>query len=62
MEMIEIFGGDIDRYIYAILIFTLFQVSRVFLRKIVYKLVQKTSNAYDNEILAAIKKPIDFYL
>ena len=58
--MIEIFGTELDNYIYAILIFMFFQFFRVFFRKITYKLVEKTSNKYDDEILASIKKPIDF--
>lgn len=58
--MIEIFGTELDNYIYAILIFMFFQFFRVFFRKLAYKLVQKTSNKYDDEILASIKKPIDF--
>ena len=56
----EFFGKQIDSYIYAILVFTFFQVSRVIFRKVMYKLVEKTSNQYDDEILEAIKKPIDF--
>ena len=58
--MVEIFGGDIDRYIYALLIFIFFQVFRVFLRKIAYAIVKKTSNRYDDDILDAIKRPVDF--
>jgi MscS family membrane protein len=58
--MIEIFSRDIDKYIYAILIFIFFQIFRVALRKILYYIVKKTSNKYDNDILDAIKKPVDF--
>ncbi|MEA3383062.1 MAG: mechanosensitive ion channel family protein [Campylobacterota bacterium] len=58
--MIELFNPQTDRYIYAILIFVFFQVFRVFLRKIAYSLVKKTSNKYDDDILDAIKTPIDF--
>jgi MscS family membrane protein len=58
--MIEIFNDQIDKYIYAILIFTFFQFFRVGLRKIIYKLVKKTKNTFDDDILDAIKKPIDF--
>ncbi len=58
--MIELFGTEIDNYIFSILIFTIFQLSRVILRKITYYLVQKTSNQYDDEILEVIKKPVDF--
>ena len=58
--MIEIFDKNTDSYIYAILIFLFFQVFRVLFRKIAYKLVQKTSNSYDDEILDSIKRPVDF--
>ncbi len=58
--MIEIFGTTVDSYIYAILIFVFFQIFRVYFRKLLYKLVQKTSNAYDDDILDSIKKPVDF--
>ena len=58
--MIEIFDGQTDRYIYAVLIFTFFQFFRVLLRKGAYALVKKTSNKYDDDILDAIKTPIDF--
>jgi MscS family membrane protein len=55
-----IFNSEIDSYIYAICIFVFFQLFRVLLRKILYKLVQKTSTSVDDEVLEAIKKPIDF--
>ena len=58
--MIEIFDKNIDSYIYAILIFIFFQLFRVFFRKISYKIVKKTSNIYDDEILESIKRPVDF--
>jgi MscS family membrane protein len=58
--LIEIFGKDIDRYIYATLIFVFFQLFRVALRKIAYTLVKKTSSKYDDEILEAISRPVDF--
>ncbi|MCK5109876.1 MAG: mechanosensitive ion channel family protein [Arcobacteraceae bacterium] len=58
--MIELFGAEIDGYIFAILIFVIFQLSRVILRKAAYHFVQKTSNDYDDEVLEAIKKPVDF--
>ncbi|MEA2051073.1 MAG: mechanosensitive ion channel family protein [Campylobacterota bacterium] len=57
---IEIFNPEIDRYIYAILIFTFFQFFRVFLRKATYSLVKKTSTKYDDDILDSLKRPIDF--
>lgn len=58
--MIEIFGGDLDRYIYAILIFVFFQIFRVLLRKTAYKIVKKTANRFDDDILDAVKRPVDF--
>lgn len=58
--MIEIFNADIDKYIYAVLIFAFFQFFRVGLRKIIYIIVKKTKNTFDDDILDAIKKPIDF--
>jgi len=57
--MIEIFNAQIDNYIYALLIFTFFQFFRVGLRQLVYKLVKKTKTTFDDDILDAIKKPID---
>jgi len=50
----------IDNYIYAILIFLFFQLSRVFLRKLTYYIVKKTANNYDDGILNTLKTPIDF--
>jgi len=58
--MIEIFGTNLDNYIYAILIFAFFQFFRVGFRKVVYKLVKKTKTTVDDDILDTIKKPIDF--
>jgi len=58
--MIEIFDPNIDKYIYAILIFAFFQFFRVFFRKISYKIVQKTSNKFDDEILESVEKPVDY--
>ncbi|MEA2018532.1 MAG: mechanosensitive ion channel family protein [Campylobacterota bacterium] len=58
--MIELFNPNIDRYIYAILIFIFFQFFRVGLRQAVYKLTKKTTSKLDDDILDAIKKPIDF--
>lgn len=58
--MIEIFDTGIDKYIYAIVIFSFFQFFRVGLRKVAYKLAQKTTTRADDEILEAVKKPIDF--
>jgi len=56
--MIEIFDPNTDKYIYAILIFSFFQFFRVFFRKISYKIVQKTSTKFDDEILESIEKPV----
>ncbi len=58
--MIEIFDKNIDSYIYAFLIFVFFQLFRVTFRKLAYKIVNKTSNNYDDEILESIKKPVDY--
>ena len=59
MKMIEIFGGDIDRYIYAILIFTMVQLFRVVFKKLLMKVVSKTTNIYDDDILNLISKQIN---
>lgn len=58
--MIELFSPDIDRYIYAILIFTFFQFFRVGLRQFVYRMTKKTTSKVDDDILDVVKKPIDF--
>jgi len=58
--MIELFNPNIDKYIYAILIFAFFQFFRVGLRQAVYKITKKTTTTLDDDILDAIKKPIDF--
>lgn len=58
--MVEIFGTDINRYLLALGIFVFFQIFRVLLRKITYTLVKKTANTYDDDILEAIKQPVDF--
>ena len=55
-----IFSNEIDSYIYAISIFVFFQFFRVLIRKTAYKLVKKTNTKVDDDILDAIKKPIDF--
>ena len=59
--MVEIFGTDNDRYIYAVLIFIFFQLFRVMLRNITYKVVKKTTNQYDDEIFEALEKPVDYF-
>lgn len=58
--MIEIFGTDNDRYIYAVLIFVFFQLFRVVFRNLTYKIVKKTTNEHDDEIFEALEKPVDF--
>jgi len=58
--VIELFDTEIDKYIYAILIFILFQLFRVGLSKTVYKLTNKTKTQIDDDILNAVKRPIDF--
>ncbi len=55
-----LFSSEIDSYIYALSIFVFFQFFRVLLRKAVYKIVKKTRTQIDDDILDAIKKPIDF--
>ena len=51
-------------YIVAILIFLVFQISRVILRKIVFYFAEKFTNRsktkVDDRILEALKKPVDF--
>ncbi|RLA83571.1 MAG: mechanosensitive ion channel family protein [Epsilonproteobacteria bacterium] len=58
--MIELFNPNIDRYIYAILIFIFFQFFRLGLKQIVYKLASKTTSKLDDDILDAVKRPVDF--
>jgi len=60
MEMIEIFGGNLDKYIYAIFIFTIIQLVRLVFKKIIVKIVQKTNNVYDDDIIAVIEKPMKY--
>jgi len=60
MEMIEIFGGNLDKYIYAIFIFTIIQLVRLVFKKIIIKIVQKTNNVYDDDIIAVIEKPMKY--
>jgi MscS family membrane protein len=56
----EIIDKQIDMYIYAILIFIFVILLKILLRKFVYKLVQKTSTKFDDELLSSIDKPLDF--
>jgi len=56
----DIFNTTFNSYLYAIAIFTFFQFLRLALKKVVYKVVEKTKNNVDNDILDALKKPIDF--
>ncbi len=58
--MVEIFGTQADKYIYAVLIFSFFQFFRVILRKGAYAIAKKTSNKYDDDVLDAMKSPVDF--
>jgi len=58
--MIDIFGTQLDSYIYAILIFSFFQFFRVGMRKVAYALAKKTTSQVDDDILDSIKRPIDF--
>ena len=50
----------LNLYITSIFIFLFFQLFRVGLRKIVYKLVSKTKTTVDDDILDTLKKPIDY--
>jgi len=58
--MIDIFGFKIDAYIVAILIFVFFQLFRVVLRKLLLKIVKKTSNKFDDDLINSVSKPLDF--
>ncbi len=58
--MIKIFDKQTDLYIYAILIFILFLIFRAIFKKITLKIVQKTANKFDDELLAALDRPIDY--
>jgi MscS family membrane protein len=58
--MVEIFDSYINKYVLAILIFIFFQFFRVVLRKIVYRVVNKTKNTLDDDLLDALKRPVDF--
>jgi MscS family membrane protein len=60
MEIIEIFGGNLDKYIYAVFIFIFIQLIRLVFKKIITKVIQKTNNIYDDEIVSVIKKPIKY--
>jgi len=55
-----IFDSEIDVYLYAISIFVFFQLLRFLLRKTIYTIVKKTATTVDDDILDAIKRPIDF--
>lgn len=61
---LHIFGGIIDDIILATLIFVIFQIIRIFITRIVFKIIdeatQKTKNKFDDEIIKVIKKPISF--
>ena len=59
-SVIELFNDEIDKYVYASLIFIFFQIFRVVMRKTVYKLAKKTVTTVDDDILEAVKRPIDF--
>jgi MscS family membrane protein len=58
--MIEIIDKNTDLYIYAISIFIFFQIFRVVFRKISYRIVQRTTTQFDDEILEALEKPLDY--
>jgi len=47
-------------YLYAIAIFLLFQLFRVVLRKIIFKIIAKTKTTIDDGILTILHKPIDY--
>jgi MscS family membrane protein len=56
----DIFSTQINSYVYAILIFVFFQFFRVVFKKIISKLVKKTKTTFDDDIVEAVEKPIDF--
>ncbi|MEA3353290.1 MAG: mechanosensitive ion channel family protein [Campylobacterota bacterium] len=56
----EIFDIKIDMYVAAIFIFLFFQLFRVSLRKLTYKIVTKTANKYDDAVFEVIQKPVDY--
>lgn len=58
--MIELFDTEINRYIYAIVIFSFFQIFRAGMRRVAYALAKKTTSQVDDDILDSIKRPIDF--
>ena len=58
--MVEIFDKQTDMYIYAILIFLVIVLLKVVFKKLASKIVQKTSNQFDDEVLASLDTPIDF--
>ena len=60
IAMIDIFGLKVDAYIVAIVIFIFFQLFRVVLRKFLLKIVKKTSNKFDDDLVDSIGKPLDF--
>jgi len=58
--MVEIIDKQTDMYIYAIFIFLFALLLKVIFKKSVNKLVEKTSNKFDDELLASLDRPIDF--
>jgi len=59
-NMVEIIDKQIDMYIYAILIFLFALVLKVVFKKVVIKIVQKTSSKFDDGLFASFDKPITF--
>jgi MscS family membrane protein len=49
-----------NRYILALVVFLFFQLFRVFFRKIILKIVNKTKTTLDDEIIKLIHKPIEY--
>lgn len=58
--MMEFLNAELNAYIYAIGIFTFFQIFRLVLKRILYAIVKKTNTQADDDILDAVKRPVDF--
>lgn len=58
--MIEIFGTNSNRYFIAISIFIAILIARLVLRTIVYRIVKKTKNTYDDDLFDALDVPVKY--
>lgn len=56
----SIFGPHVDPYLFAISTFLFFQIFRQGLRKVALSLAKKTTSTVDDDILDAVKRPVDF--